>query len=150
MARVDKSRVLFIKKFPDTPPAKKAPGTENECEIYITRALLEMEMQGAYDPIPANDSVAWEVKWFVRKLPDAIAVSRNKALADFVAQVISGAATGARRDGAEGMAGFRSAIFRGIDPAARPPQVGSEDIPRRCGRQSGYRFGGRPLRSGMA
>lgn len=112
MARVDKDRVIFIKKFPDTPPAKKAPGTENECEIYITRALLEMEMQGAYDPIPANDSVAWEVKWFIRKLPDGIAISRNKALADFVAKVVSGPSTGARSDGAEGLAEFRSGIHR--------------------------------------
>ncbi len=110
MAHVDKSRMLFIKKFVDTPPAKKAPGTENECEIYVTRALQEMELQGPYDPIPANDSVAWEVKWFVRKLPDAIAISRNKALADFVTQVISGSATRMRTDGFEGVADFRSAI----------------------------------------
>lgn len=94
MAHVDKNRILFIKKFADTPPAKKAPGVENECEMYITQALQEMELQGPYDPIPANDSAAWSVKWFVRKLPDGVAVSRNKALADFTAQVIQGAGTG--------------------------------------------------------
>lgn len=111
MAHVDKGRVLFIKKFTDTPVAKKAPGTENECELYVTQALQEMELQGAYDAIPANDSVAWEVKWFVRKLPDGIAISRNKALADFVAQVISGSATQVRADRADGNAEFRSGIY---------------------------------------
>jgi hypothetical protein len=116
MAHVDKGRVLFIKKYADTPPAKKAPGVENECELYITSALEEMELQGAYDPIPANDSVAWEVKWFVRKLPDGMAISRNRALADFVDQVVSGAATGVRaRDGGNGAGGreeFQSRISR--------------------------------------
>jgi hypothetical protein len=94
MAHVDKSRVLFIKKFQDTPPAKKAPAGENECEIYISKAYLELELQGPYDPIPANDSVAWEVKWYVRKLPDNIAIGRNKPLVDFVNQVVSRASTG--------------------------------------------------------
>ena len=111
MAHVDKGRVLFIKKFTDTPAAKKAPGVENECELYVTAALQEMELQGPYDAIPANDSVAWEVKWFVRKLPDGIAISRNKALADFVGQVISGSATGLREYRAEGRSGFRSGIY---------------------------------------
>lgn len=94
MAHVDKNRILFIKKFSDTPPAQKAPGTENECELYVTQALQEMELQGPYSSIPANDSLAWEVKWFVRKLPDGVAVSRNRALADYVTQVISGSTTG--------------------------------------------------------
>lgn len=93
-AHVDMSRVLFIKKFADTPPEKKAPGVENECEIYATKALQEMELQGPYTSIPGNDSLAWQVKWYVRKLPEGIAVSRNQALADFVAQVVSGPATG--------------------------------------------------------
>lgn len=94
MAHVDKNRILFIKKFTDTPPAKKAPGVENECEMYVTQALQEMELQGPYEAIPANDSAAWQVKWLVRKLPDGVAVSRNKGLADFTAQVVSGATTG--------------------------------------------------------
>jgi hypothetical protein len=94
MAHVDKNRVLFIKKFADTPPAKKAPGVENECELYATPALQEMELQGPYSSIPANDSLAWEVKWFVRKLPEGMAISRNRALADYVTQVISGSTTG--------------------------------------------------------
>lgn len=89
MARLDKNRILFVKKFTDTPPAKRATNNENEIEIYVTRDLLEFEVQGAYNPIPANDSVAWEVKWFVRKLPDSIAVSRNAALVAFVNKVIA-------------------------------------------------------------
>ena len=112
MAHVDKNRVLFIKKFTDTPVAKKAPGTENECELYVTQALQEMELQGAYDAIPANDSIAWEVKWFVRKLPDGIAVSRNKSLADFVGQVVSRSVTGVKAARAEGLAEFRTGVSR--------------------------------------
>lgn len=107
-AHVDKSRVLFIKKFTDTPAAKKAPTVENECELYATAALQEMELQGPYSSIPGNDSLAWEVKWFVRKLPDNVPVSRNKALADYVAQVIAGAATGLRPGARPDMKGFRA------------------------------------------
>jgi hypothetical protein len=124
MAHVDKNRILFIKKFADTPPAKKAPGVENECEMYITQALQEMELQGPYNPIPANDSVAWQVKWFVRKLPEGVALSRNQALADFTARVIAGASTGLATGRGGGEAGFalrgrRSALeleaFRSLD-----------------------------------
>jgi hypothetical protein len=110
MAHVDKNRILFIKKFADTPPAKKAPGVENECELYATQALQEMELQGPYSSIPANDSLAWEVKWFVRKLPDGVAISRNRALADFVTQVISGSATGLTAPRAERQNPIRFAL----------------------------------------
>ncbi len=103
MAHVDKSRNLFIKKFADTPPDKQAPGTESECEIYVTGSLLEMELQGPYGPIPANDSIGWQVQWFVRKLPENIAVGRNKALLDFVNQTVGSAVTGVlpNRNGTE-------------------------------------------------
>jgi hypothetical protein len=124
MAHVDKKRILFIKKFADTPPAKKAPGVENECEMYITQALQEMELQGPYGPIPANDSAAWQVKWFVRKLPEGMAVSRNQALADFAGRVVAGASTGLATGHGGWEAGFavrsrRNAIeletFRSLD-----------------------------------
>jgi hypothetical protein len=97
-AHVDKSRILFVKKFQDTPASKKAPTGESECEIYTAnnKAYLEMELQGAYDPIPANDSVNWTVKWYVRKLPDAIAIGRNSELLAFVNQVLSGTSTAIR------------------------------------------------------
>jgi hypothetical protein len=88
--------------------------------MYITQALQEMELQGPYEAVPANDSAAWQVKWFVRKLPDGVAVSRNKALADFTAQVIAGASTGITDgrgaiggSGAGGMGGFALRWRRG-------------------------------------
>jgi hypothetical protein len=110
MARLDKNRILFIKKFADTPPAKRATNNENEIEIYVTRDLLEFEVQGAYNPIPANDSVGWDVKWFVRKLPDSIAVSRNAALVAFVNKVITGATVSVQVPRGSGASGpsFRS------------------------------------------
>jgi Domain of unknown function (DUF4380) len=93
LARVDKDRVVFIKKFTDTPPAKRAPEGENEIELYIQKDLLELEVQGPYGSIPANDSTAWEVRWLVRKLPDNIAIGPNAALLDFVQKAVSNPAT---------------------------------------------------------
>lgn len=93
MARIDKNRILFLKKFTDSPVAKKAPATENEIEIYVTRDLLEFEVQGPYNPIPARDSIAWEVQWLVRKLPDNVPIGRNAAMVAFVNQLIAGATT---------------------------------------------------------
>ena len=46
-------------------------------------------------------------------MTDAVAVSRNKALADFVAQVVAGATTGVKDDMAERNAGFRCEFVRG-------------------------------------
>ena len=90
-AHVDKSRLLYIKKFTDIPASKKAPVNENQIELYSTtnKSYLEMELQGAFDSIPAGDSLTWDVKWYVRKLPDSIPVTRNAALAAFVRQTIS-------------------------------------------------------------
>ncbi len=96
-AHVDKNRVLFIKKFKDTPFAKNAPynTSESECELYMANAknYQEMELQGSFDTIPANDSSTWDVKWFARKLPDSVSIGRNSGLLNFVNQVISGSLT---------------------------------------------------------
>jgi hypothetical protein len=76
-AHVNKNRVLLIKKFTDTPHAKKAPGVEKEIELYTTndKKFIEMEAQGSYDTIPAGDSITWNVKWYLRKLPDTTTVA---------------------------------------------------------------------------
>jgi|GEM_PF-4970664 len=85
-ARVDKSRLLYVKKFVVIPKSKKAPVNENQIEYYTnnnTRSLMEMELQGAFDSIAAGDSIAWDVKWYVRRLPDSIAVTPSAALLAF-------------------------------------------------------------------
>jgi hypothetical protein len=97
-ARVDKSRLLYIKKFTDTPKSKKPPVNENEIEIYSANRsgttggmnLLEMELHGPFDSIAVGDSAAWDVKWYVRRLPDSIPVTANAALLAYVNRVASG------------------------------------------------------------
>jgi hypothetical protein len=102
LARVDKDRVIFIKKFTDTPLAQRAPEGENEVELYIQRDLLELELQGPYGTIPANDSVGWEVKWYARKLPDEIPVTRNAALVAFVEKTVAERSVALRKNPIEG------------------------------------------------
>jgi hypothetical protein len=96
-AHVRPNGVVLIKKFSDTPVAKKAPGVENEIELYSTNKPLnnsdfvEMEVQGSYDTIPAGDSITWNMKWYVRKLPDSTAITvGNPAIASFVAKIVAG------------------------------------------------------------
>ncbi|HEX2613827.1 MAG TPA: hypothetical protein VHO02_09555 [Fibrobacteria bacterium] len=94
-AHVRPNRTVFIKKFSDSPLAKKAPSPENEIELYATYApitgadFVEMEAQGSYDTIKTNDSVSWDMKWYVRKLPDSISVTiGNVALVNYIRGVI--------------------------------------------------------------
>ncbi len=91
-AHVNSGRVLYIKKFTDTPLAKKAPDPEDEIGLYAEnkRAFAEMEVQGAYASIPANDSMTWEIKWLLRRLPADMKVEvGNKALVDYVTATLA-------------------------------------------------------------
>jgi hypothetical protein len=96
-AHVTADRILFLKKFSDSPYSKKAPNPENEIELYTTNKPLnnsdfvEMEVQGSYDTIKTNDSTSWTMKWYVRKLPDALdATLGSQALVTYVRGVMSG------------------------------------------------------------
>jgi hypothetical protein len=97
-ARVDKSRLLYIKKFTDSPKSKKPPVNENEIEIYSANRsgatggmnLLEMELHGPFDSIAVGDSTTWDVKWCVRRLPDSIPVTANAALLAYVNRIAAG------------------------------------------------------------
>ncbi len=89
-------RLLFLKKFTDTPASKKAPSPEDEIEFWTTpspltnSSFIEMEVQGPYDTIPANDSVSWDMKWFVRKIPDTLTIAAgNQAIVDYIHQVLA-------------------------------------------------------------
>ena len=95
-AHVWANRLVLIKKFTDSPVAKKAPGVENEIEFYSTNkplgntSFIEMEAQGAYDVIKANDSVSWDMKWMVRKLPDSVAITvGNPSIVSFITKVVA-------------------------------------------------------------
>lgn len=95
-AHLSKDRVLLIKKFTDTPLAQKAPSPENEIELYTdpNKKFVEMEPQGPYTAIPSGDSVVWDVKWYVRKMPDTTTVAvGNVAILNYINSVLSGGGT---------------------------------------------------------
>ncbi len=105
-AHVDKNRVLFVKKFIDTPPSKKAPVKESEVELYVqnNKTYQEMELQGPFGAIAAGDSITWNVKWLIRKLPDSVVIGRTSSLLNFTQQMVNAAAaistpTGVRNAG---------------------------------------------------
>jgi hypothetical protein len=110
-AHLNKNRVLFIKKFTDTPYGKKAPGVEKEIELYTTndKRFVEMEAQGSYDTIPAGDSIIWNMKWYVRKMPDSTNVAvGNMNVVNFINQVLSNIVS--VRDAARSQGAFRGAV----------------------------------------
>jgi len=63
--------VLLVKKFADVPYGMAAPG-EAEIEIFVEGqgAYVEIEEQGAYQPLPKGQTLVWPVTWIVRQLPD--------------------------------------------------------------------------------
>jgi hypothetical protein len=75
LAHVDQN-ILFLKRFPDLPPAMMAPG-EAEIEVYATasRRYLELEVQGAYQVVNFNHPQTWTVQWQLRSLPDFLVTS---------------------------------------------------------------------------
>jgi hypothetical protein len=84
------SGIVFIKKFPDVSPGQIAP-EEGDVELYtnLAHSYVELENQGAYASLEPNQSVAWKVEWFLRRLPAGIeATAGNMALAQFVRETI--------------------------------------------------------------
>lgn len=82
--------LVFIKKFPDVPPASIAPD-EGDVELYTDgeHSYIEIENQGAYGPIAPGQSAAWKVEWFLRRLPAGMsATAGNAALVQFVRETI--------------------------------------------------------------
>jgi hypothetical protein len=75
-AHANDSSVLFIKQFQDVPYESAAPG-ENEIELWLNgdHAYIELENQSEYFSIAPGDSLTYEVKWFVRKIPYGTDVS---------------------------------------------------------------------------
>jgi hypothetical protein len=89
MAQVSKDMV-FIKKWEDVPLEKNAPG-EGEVEIYANpdKSYIEIEPQGPYTSLAPKGILSWDVKWYLRPLPQGMkAEAGNKALVDFVKKVV--------------------------------------------------------------
>jgi hypothetical protein len=70
--------MVFIKLYPVIAPGTAAPGEEN-VEMYANpeKTYIELENQGAYQRLPPNGSLQYEVKWMARRLPAAISADRN-------------------------------------------------------------------------
>ncbi|MFN6945665.1 MAG: hypothetical protein ACK4ND_12030 [Cytophagaceae bacterium] len=82
--------LVFIKTYKDIQVADFAP-SEAEIEIYINggKTYQEIEQQGKYTGLDPNASLDWQVKWFVRKLPDNVNSELGSAsLVDFVREVV--------------------------------------------------------------
>jgi hypothetical protein len=97
LAHVLRDGSLVVKKFTDTPVAQKAPDPENEIEMYTNpnKSYQEVEEQGPYTALQPNDSLAWTVKWFVRKVPANVPLTvGNAALASYVRKIVGGIPTG--------------------------------------------------------
>ena len=82
--------LIFVKKFPVIENGQAAPN-ENNIEIYVNRekTYIELENQGEYQKLGNGESLTYEVKWYVRRLPDGIKVETgNKSLIDFAKSII--------------------------------------------------------------
>jgi hypothetical protein len=87
---VTADRSVFIKRFSDTPPEKRAPG-QGEIEIYANglHTYVELENQGPYGVILPCESISYRVEWFLRKLTDGIlAKPGNPALVELVEGIV--------------------------------------------------------------
>jgi hypothetical protein len=80
--------VLFLKQFEDLSKTDAASG-EAEIEEYIATDFHEIENQGAYKSIPANDSIMYIVKWYAREIPESIDIEiGSQDLLNFTRNVI--------------------------------------------------------------
>ncbi len=83
--------VVLVKKFADVPAGMAAPG-EAEIELFVDGRgrYVEVEEQGAYQPVPAGQTLTWPVTWIVRRLPAALdATAGSPDLVAFVQSLVS-------------------------------------------------------------
>jgi hypothetical protein len=80
--------VILVKTFGDLAPEMAAPG-EAEIEIFADGQgrYVEIEEQGAYQPLPQGQTLTWPVTWIVRPLPAGLDATAGSA--DLVAFVQS-------------------------------------------------------------
>lgn len=74
----------FVKSFPPIDPEEFAPG-EGEIEFYLSPSVpyLEMEVQGAYQPIDPGQHLSWTMRW---KLRPATQLKKPEKLRRFISE----------------------------------------------------------------
>lgn len=85
-----KDRIAIIKKFGDVAADKAAPG-EGEIELYANpdKTYIEIEEQGEYAELAPGKSLTWEVKWYLKTIPEKIKIEKgNKGLVNYVREVV--------------------------------------------------------------
>jgi len=89
------SALLLVKSFPEIAPSRQAPG-EAALEIYADpkHTYIEVEQQGAYQPLAPDAQVTWRVTWALRPGPPAEEVRAGNTALLTTARVLasSGAA----------------------------------------------------------
>jgi hypothetical protein len=94
LAHVNNTRLIQIKKFPDTQSNFPA-SSEKEIEFYAESNMNynEIEKHTDYKLIPVEDSSSMAMTWFLRKLPDNIPVKEGSSqLVDYVLSVLNSSA----------------------------------------------------------
>jgi hypothetical protein len=96
LAHAGNNRIIEVKKFPDSPSNFPNGGNgsplEKEIEFYADGGMNynEIEKHTDYKLIPVGDSATLTMKWFLRKLPDNIAIRPgNTALVNYVTGVLN-------------------------------------------------------------
>ncbi len=83
--------LLFVKTFKDVVKEEFAPG-EGDVEIFVCgdAEYMELENQGKYKELQPNEKYKWVVKWYLRQIPDNIAVKTgNMQLVELVKKTIN-------------------------------------------------------------
>jgi hypothetical protein len=90
-AHVDDLNRLYIKTFEDVDRSGFADG-EGEIELWVAdNEYIELENQSVCEFIDIGSRLEYEVRWYLRELPDHIeAIVGNMELVDFVKSVIEG------------------------------------------------------------
>jgi hypothetical protein len=96
MAHVDNNRHIIIKKFPDAvsnfPIGTNGQPLEKEIEYYAesNRYYNEIEKHSSYTLVPVNDSTSLSMTWYLRELPENIAVRvGNPDLVSYIDRIVN-------------------------------------------------------------
>jgi len=76
IAHVDRARrLILVKTFAPVEASRTAPG-EAGLEIYAdpNHTYVEVEQQGAFEPLPPGATTHWTVTWRLRRLPRSIEI----------------------------------------------------------------------------
>ena len=93
-AWVSDSNVLFVREFKDVPGDMQAPG-EAEAELWLNgpSSYIELEIQSEYANIDPGDSLVWNMKWYLRKLPgDVLNDIGSNSLISYTKSLLEGTA----------------------------------------------------------